>query len=268
MPLIKDILRKTVPEGPIKNVMRYFYHKINADGFDIKYSIIKKSFRLKFREGNLKGKSIELPYCSLKLLLGVQKAFSEYLSFGKISKDTIIVDSGAYPGDFTIVAAQMADRVIAIEPDPYNRDYLKKVVNLNGISGKVEIVGYGLSDKNGNAYLLPELKSSKICNPKDYNPDLLVQIKTITLDSLLEERNLLGNSNNLFVKMDIEGEEVNAIKGATKTIEHGAKFVIAAYHLYDGQQTIIPLEKMFKEKGYSVLRVNPQHLTLIASPTY
>ena len=53
-----------------------------------------------------------------------------------------------------------------------------------------------------------------------------VLLKSITVDSL--------ENDFSYIKMDVEGEELNAIKGATNTIlNHKPKMLISAYHRTD-----------------------------------
>ena len=66
--------------------------------------------------------------------------------------------------------------------------------------------------------------------------------------------------------MDIEGAEMGAINAARATLEKGAHFAIAAYHLVNGEPTATPLHQLFKERGYQINLRFPEHLTLFASP--
>lgn len=56
-----------------------------------------------------------------------------------------------------------------------------------------------------------------------------------------------------FIKMDIEGAEIEAIKGAKQLIKnYKPAFSIAAYHVVDGERTYKKLEKMFKKLNYKI----------------
>ena len=67
------------------------------------------------------------------------------------------------------------------------------------------------------------------------------EVEVDTLDNILEE---LEIDRVALVKMDIEGAEIEALKGMGKTLSNnGTRIVIAAYHIVDGQptyKTIIP----------------------------
>ena len=40
-----------------------------------------------------------------------------------------------------------------------------------------------------------------------------------------------------FVKMDIEGAEIEALKGAKRHLMNGTLFAIASYHIIDGKES-------------------------------
>jgi hypothetical protein len=62
---------------------------------------------------------------------------------------------------------------------------------------------------------------------KDNNHDSL-EITTVSIDDFVHERNLPRVD---FIKMDIEGAELSALKGAEKTIRaHKPRLAIAVYH--------------------------------------
>lgn len=66
-----------------------------------------------------------------------------------------------------------------------------------------------------------------------------------------------GLSRLDFVKMDIEGAEIEAIKGATDFLKnHNVNFTIAN-HVVNGDHTYITIEAILKEIGYEVETTNP-----------
>jgi len=66
--------------------------------------------------------------------------------------------------------------------------------------------------------------------------------------------------------MDIEGAEIEAIKGAKKTLKNNtANLAIASYHILDGEKTHFKLEKMLQKLGYKTETSFLQHLTTYAN---
>ena len=68
-----------------------------------------------------------------------------------------------------------------------------------------------------------------------------------TLDNILEE---LGIDSVDFVKMDIEGAEIEAFRGMKKTLKSGVQLAVAAYHPVGGTLTHTALVSQLKELGF------------------
>lgn len=155
----------------------------------------------------------------------------------KLGENEVFVDCGAYIGDtideFLIRCKQKYEQIIAFEPCLENFTQLK---NKYGDNPKITLINTGVYDKNGFTYFrkgnLQSFKGggyggAKILENlnKERNKSDKIEIKMI--DSL----NL---QNVSFVKMDIEGAELNALKGAKETIlRDKPKLAISIYHSND-----------------------------------
>jgi FkbM family methyltransferase len=141
--------------------------------------------------------------------------------------DALYVDCGAYDGDTICLfldAAQGAYRkVVAFEPDTTMIPRLKSIAESEG--GKVEVITKGVSDRDGVVkFLVNGMYSSiatNVCSV-DAQP---VTISTVTLDAVLAGEEVST------IKMDIEGTEYDALKGAAKLIQRcRPKLAICLYH--------------------------------------
>jgi FkbM family methyltransferase len=276
MPIIKN----SIPEGTFKQGLRdirdntiYFFkfHALLHNKFNIRYHPREKMFELLFIKGALQGLTINFPYIPRAYMAYISTDVLSYFDKIRMRKESVVVDVGAYPGDFTVAAASIADkgRVIAIEPDPDNLCYLEKTLALNNKNNKVEVLPYALWDTNSSAEILQNRTCSAIRELTHYPANKLkpyVEVKTRTLDSILEERGILKDKSHLFIKMDIEGAELKAIQGAEKTISRGAVFAIAAYHVVNGKKTFEPLQELFLRNNYTVEKTESSHVVLIAEP--
>ena len=75
-------------------------------------------------------------------------------------------------------------------------------------------------------------------------------VSAVTLDSFWKDK---ANSRKIdFLKMDIEGAEIEAIEGAQETLRNTNKVVIAAYHIRDGQRTAIRVAESLKKLYFNV----------------
>jgi len=106
--------------------------------------------------------------------------------------------------------------VFAIEPDPRNFKYLKESVSLNKAGDIVQVFPYAIDNKDGDVtfYLGTKSNLSSI-KPTKNTTDETVTVKTFTIDTLFKDRNFPN-----FIKMDIEGHEVEALEGSLETFSN------------------------------------------------
>jgi len=135
----------------------------------------------------------------------------------KEAKGDLGVDLGANIGYATLSLCRNMKKVIAIEPDKRCRKLLKRSLIDNNFDKKTKIYGFAVSNENGEKYIYLAKKNfnlNSLCDisilksKKDKFTKSL--IKTVTIDSL--------NIDPNFIKMDIEGYEVEALKGAKETL--------------------------------------------------
>ncbi|MCK9467534.1 MAG: FkbM family methyltransferase [Candidatus Absconditabacterales bacterium] len=133
-------------------------------------------------------------------------------------KEKTVIDCGAYYGDSCIILKDLKPKkIIAFEPDRNNFEELKKIVEKNNLP--VECLNKGVGENNENiSFSSGQGGGSTI--PK-FGKDV---IEVIKLDNLDKE-------NIKFIKMDIEGFELEAIKGAEQIIRKNKPvMLICLYH--------------------------------------
>ena len=140
-------------------------------------------------------------------------------SFLNLSDSESFLDLGAYNGDTVaefIAQTKGYKKIIAVEPDvktfkklKQNTENYKNIICQNiCISNHCEIANFGMRGGRNSGSFLGDTKA-----------------RFITVDSLL------NGQEASFIKMDIEGEEKNAVQGAKDTIlEFKPKMQIACYH--------------------------------------
>jgi len=107
------------------------------------------------------------------------------------------------------------------------------------------------NDSSGGSFLTSDDLDSK--------PNDIVEVPVVRLD---DETNRLGIQKVDFIKMDIEGAEIEALNGGTSLLKRKCvNLAIASYHVVDGSPTCGKLEKILLGLGYNVETANPQHLT-------
>lgn len=167
----------------------------------------------------------------------------------------VVVDAGAYPGDYTLFAARQVGpegRVIALEPDPENRELLQRHVTRSGFEN-IEIIPCGLWNSETSLSLDAHGVASTLTDTDSPSP-----VPVRPLDDIVKEGNL-GKIDVL--KMDIEGAELQALEGARDTLSVCRYVCVASYHLVEGATTADRVEDLLRAAGLEVETGYPKHLT-------
>ena len=155
--------------------------------------------------------------------------FIEELQFGK---DEIFIDCGAFDGDTISTFLERCPdykQIIAFEPDTNN---FEKLNEKYGNNTKIKLIFGGAYNKDGEVLFYEngsmsekwQQASSRIIDGFDNRQENISKIQVKAIDNLDLEK-------VSFIKMDIEGAEMNALKGAEKTIiRDKPKLAICIYH--------------------------------------
>jgi FkbM family methyltransferase len=134
-----------------------------------------------------------------------------------IEPGCVVLDVGANLGIYTLLAAKRGARVFAIEADPRNVEKLRRHVLLNGFEDRVTIFPIAAGDHEGTVTLFRAAGNSGHSNLFDGTDPVRVPCRTI--DSL-------GLPPIDICKIDIEGNELNALKGMAATLDRSPRMKI------------------------------------------
>jgi len=149
----------------------------------------------------------------------------------KAERGDVVIDAGGCFGDTALFFAHEvgeSGKVYSFEFVPSNLGILRKNVGLNqDLQPRIQIVPNPLWDESDkNIYFEDNGPGSKVSLESGDN--FVGQVKTITIDDFVE-RNDIGKID--FIKMDIEGCEYNALRGARKVLSaFKPKLAISLYH--------------------------------------
>lgn len=150
--------------------------------------------------------------------------FNQYFSDPVILSDKeVFVDCGAYDGDTIRNLLKNTEmkyqKIYAFEPDTNNYKKLHKYLKENDIKNVTTV-------NKGTWSAATELNFSSDGNMASIvedDGDFTIQVETI--DSII------GDDKATYIKMDIEGAELEALKGAERVIKRSnPKLAICAYH--------------------------------------
>lgn len=173
------------------------------------------------------------------------------------SNDEIFVDAGGYNGATSVQFAAWVgneyEKIYIMEPDDVMACVTKEYIKMRNLKN-VELVKRGAYSEstvlkfqnlfvNGSSYITDEGES---------------QIETISIDEMLK-----GNRAS-YIKMDIEGAEMEALDGASATIsKFRPKLAISVYHKEDDLWNI----PFYLHKKYPWYRFYLRHYTSITTET-
>jgi len=120
----------------------------------------------------------------------------------------LFVDVGANIGFYSIevALAGLAPRVLAFEPDPRNLLQLGANILVNRLVDRITVIPKAVSERAGTVSFQPAADSSTGQSRVDEQAS--TAIESVTLDETIG-----GEGQRLFVKMDIEGHELAALRG-------------------------------------------------------
>ena len=185
-----------------------------------------------------------------KPLYFIVKDIDRYEKYYKIKFNDIVLDAGANEGSLTVVYSQkigVKGKVFAFEPDTKNIEILKHNMSLNKKYNNIELVKKALWNKKDTIEFFEAGTVASSIFYEDKNSQR-VTIQAISIDCFMSTKKI--NRLN-FVKMDIEGAEIEALKGSINTIEkYRPDFAIASYHIINNKPTYIGVESFFNKIGY------------------
>lgn len=149
-----------------------------------------------------------------------------------IHEGDIVLDLGAWIGDFSAYACKKGATVYSFEPSEENRILLEKTVELNKENaGKIIIVPFGVGDENKTINF--NLNKSHMASSTFITDDrsfITTQVAVVKLDDWVQENNL----NIDFIKADIEGFERYMLKGAVNILKTQQPVLsLCTYHMPD-----------------------------------
>ena len=161
-----------------------------------------------------------------------------------VKANDIVIDCGVGWGDTTVYLASLAGsegKVFAFDIVQDAFDALKKQIELNPKIKNIEKIKKAVTNINDQTFYTTD--PSPAARIVDYETPY--KVLSITIDKFVEEKNI---STVDFIKMDIEGAERDALRGAENTIRRfKPKLAISVYHLNDDYSVIPDIIKGFRK---------------------
>jgi FkbM family methyltransferase len=155
---------------------------------------------------------------------GVHEPYVVEVLLGQLRPGTVFVDVGAHLGLYTLRAAKEIGpegRIVAFEADPYTATALVANVKRAGL-GNARVVAKAVSDRVGStAFWL----SAGTYGSSLYRRPSMASIERVEIDATTIDAEV-GAADDVVVKIDVEGAELDALGGIGQTVERASRIVL------------------------------------------
>jgi FkbM family methyltransferase len=141
----------------------------------------------------------------------------EYVDFlARRIKGRVLFDVGANIGNYSFTLGKKANRIYAFEASKSNFSILSGFLTTSGLQN-IEIYNKAVSDFSGKEIVLFSSPDTGGNNSQFLNYECGTEkVLTISLDDFCHNHNI---QNVDFIKVDIEGGELNALRGSLQTLK-------------------------------------------------
>jgi FkbM family methyltransferase len=236
-------VRGTAPDCPWRNVATYYW---DLQGFSDRVEGHTKQLKAEQYDPEFDIELIAHPARSYWIrksggypglnLLGYHLAEQDWLAYRNPAQSVrpgdIVIDCGAHVGTFVNQALLLgAARVIAIDPDPTQVECLRRNFAAEIDQGRVTVVPKGVWSSEGTMTLNVGADHSGVSTFIGEAGEKTLEVPVLRIDLLVEE---LGLERVDFIKLDIEGAEREALRGALQVLKkYRPRLMIDSYHLPD-----------------------------------
>ena len=185
----------------------------------------------------------------------------EMETIGRLSKNnkTLLLDCGSNYGFYSFYTASISsdNKVIAVEASKNTSVSFLKNLELNNFKN-ISFYNLAVSDQDNSEVIFNESENDweSSLTHNDYAFGPVEKIKTCKIDTLLNKYSL--QDYILFFKLDIEGNEINAIKGGIKTIREFSPIIIIEFSkfIFDKEENIDYLKEFLINSEYQIYDTN------------
>jgi FkbM family methyltransferase len=186
---------------------------------------IPRNARLPILQGRLRGKRWIVGSSTHGCWLGSYEIDKRRAFEATVTEGSTVFDVGAHVGFYSLLASELvgsAGKVVAFEPFPRNLGYLREHLRLNAVRN-VEIVEAAVTERSGTA----RFAAGKTDTMGHLAESGELRVGTIALDEVVGSGGLPAPD---FLKIDVEGGELLALRGARRLLETRGPTIFLATH--------------------------------------
>jgi FkbM family methyltransferase len=241
--------RKRRDQSYIVQKLRYITNYFSPS-FSL-FSFLYKAIRF-LRLGNPRLLKINVPKYNYKAYCPINKhdffnmtaREDEVIEQFNAKDGDIVVDIGAHIGRYTIINSKRVGengKVIAIEAHPDNFEILNRNIKLNKLTNVIPL-NYAVYSKQTKLklYLPVEEPGFTIYNTimvnRTASEEKFTEVNANTLDNILLQQNGISHADINWIKIDVEGAELEVLKGASSILSKSKdiSLLIEIHNLHGG----------------------------------
>ena len=167
-------------------------------------------------------------------------------------KYTVFIDGGACIGDYCVLLSRYDILCFAFEPIIENYNVMAENLRLNNLTGDVMAFPFGLGAKNEHVAFIfnPVNTGASHYAANSQKTDCEAEIRTF--DSLLPIMKIKPEEH-ILVKLDIEGMEPEAIRGAKEFIRNYPNIIFVLEEKHTGEELIRKALNEIAEFEYGIV---------------
>ncbi len=175
-----------------------------------------------------------------------------------VSQGDVVVDAGANIGAISVYLAKVVGpegRLLAIEMIPETADRLRQNLALNGIE-HASVINAALSDNEGEtvtAYLSNGFFGQASISRANVGLGREVRVRTTTLNAVLRDQQRIS-----LLKMDLEGAEAAALRGALDCLERVEAVIFEVWNSEKSEAADI-----LRDAGFMLYSVDVRNLLAV-----
>jgi FkbM family methyltransferase len=185
-----------------------------------------------------------------------EKVIVDYFRWHKPQEGEMVFDLGANCGLSVYYLSQCvgdSGKVYAFEPDPINYGVLQRNIARHKLTNVIPLQK-AISAQSGQLKFYSEGTIGSVLAHQSSRPTIgtVEVVEALTLADACAQYGVPS-----FIKMDIEGAEIEAIGGSQDFLRtHAIQFALDTQHYKNGELTAATVEKLFRECGYEVMSSN------------
>jgi len=174
-------------------------------------------------------------------------------------KELLFIDCGSNYGFYSFYTASLSEKnqIISIEASKNtSNEFIKnlKLNNLNNIKFFNNAVSNSSGEKISFYESVNDWESSQTHNNFKFNSK--TEVKSIKIDNLIQDYHL--DDYTVIIKLDVEGNEINVIKGAMDLIKKSNPLIIIEFskYIFENLDNIDYLKNFLIQYDYSIYDTN------------